>query len=243
LSTRRQVLAAVLLLASLTSVHLTGCSLVGFGIGAVVDNARVTRLESDRPHRVVRLTRGTPVTLVLTDSARVSGRLGSTRWVPDEESARRYADWHAALGDSEPMPAWNQEVTVDLGERWFEAGRFRGFAPGGIRLARAGKTREIAFERVAGLSDGHGNEFPLAVLGRHLQAGSLPVYWQVEVVATDGTTWVDYERIAFVELAVPKHGKVTGVAVGAAMDIAFIAAYSSMDHDLFGGCASTASVP
>jgi len=76
---RRVLHLAIAVLGALMSVHLSGCSLIGFGVGALVDSGRPQRLRQAAPTRLYTLTEGSRLTLVLSDSTRVSGRLGRAR--------------------------------------------------------------------------------------------------------------------------------------------------------------------
>ena len=65
--------AALVLVASALVASLTGCSLIGLGVGSAVDATRSREPLLLTPERAAYLPAGTPVTLVMADSSTIIG--------------------------------------------------------------------------------------------------------------------------------------------------------------------------
>jgi hypothetical protein len=97
LTSRPRQLAAIALVGALFAMLVTGCTVLGFGAGAIVDQLRPTRYDPHAPEWITETSLETPVVLVLRDSTRILGRY---QGVEPGESAGQ-----SASSDSSRIPA------------------------------------------------------------------------------------------------------------------------------------------
>jgi hypothetical protein len=79
---RLRQLGAVALVGAIFTLHVTGCTVLGFGAGAIVDSARPNRYDPHSPESVTEVSWHRSVVLVLLDSTQIRGRYAGVE--PDE---------------------------------------------------------------------------------------------------------------------------------------------------------------
>ena len=79
---RPRQFAAVAVVGAIFAILVPGCTVLGLGAGAVVDQARPTRYDPHPPERVTETSLKTPVVLVMLDSTQIAGRYMGVE--PDE---------------------------------------------------------------------------------------------------------------------------------------------------------------
>ena len=223
---RPLLLGAIAGLGAIFSIHLTGCSLAGLGVGAVVDQVRATRYDAKSTQYLYAISRHTPIELLLRDSSRVAGRFEGWSDVEDSTYAAQYESWRAAFAGAAWPPALGARIRVltRSGER--REGPFRGF---GFRSVSLGMRREATREFLFGELDS------LVVIGQTARsAESLSATWvsgqtpvrtrlrvghpghRIEQVAPDS--------VESVSVAAPKHGKIVGLLAGVTADALIVTA-------------------
>src|SRR3989442_4037250 len=115
---RRTAILAVL------ALSLAGCSLIGLGIGALVDSHR-SKPRSVEGWDLERIRKGARIRLLLRDGSTVSGRFRGVETVA-EEYAARYAAWRGAREAADTMPALGDRVTVGGHSGATDSGSFIG---------------------------------------------------------------------------------------------------------------------
>ena len=100
---RARQLAAIGLMGTIFVLLAAGCTVLGFGAGAVVDQIRTTRYDPRSPDLVTGISLRTPVVLEMRDSTRIVGRYLGVE--PDET-----ADRGAPPGPE--MDAGSQKVAI-----------------------------------------------------------------------------------------------------------------------------------
>ena len=224
---RRLLHLWIALVALLSGLDLSGCSVIGLVVGAAIDNG-ARHYVSQEPRRAPAIPVGAQIILLLTDSTRVSGRLEGSRRMPDEAYAPRYSAWREALPESERLPAFGEQIRLDVMDELPKAGLFRGFTYGRLRFESRGKSREVAIGRITRLRGAGDRVYPLEVMERYDRSERLPIFWQLRVETKSGGDWVDCERIAQLEVAVvPNNAKKYGFLIGALVDVAVIVAVLS----------------
>jgi hypothetical protein len=229
----RSVHSWLILAALLGGTVLSGCSLVGLGVGAITDS-REPRYSPRDLRQAPAIPLHAQVSLVLADSTRVVGRLEASRRAPDDEYAKRYAAWREALPDSVWLPAIGEPITLDLLDHSVKAGRFHGLTYRALRYQDPkGRTRELALDRIARLRGEGEREYPVEVIHHHEREGTLPIFWQLQIRSRSGKAWVDCERIATIEMEPARHGKRNLSLIGVGLDLTaftlFLSAVAGMD--------------
>ena len=150
---------------------LSGCTVIGGGLGSVVDSAR------SNPTRcaVAHVGRGVRIQLHMRDQSLVRARL----WGLIEPDTARYAALHAEWSQSETsadvLPEPGERVVVGTGSREF-AGTFHGLSPAGVRLfeERGVRLRVFRYAEFETLTDARGRSLTSPFLQQLVADGSVP---------------------------------------------------------------------
>lgn len=234
---RHLLLTCVVCVVLLSVFLLTGCTAIGLAVGGHSDRAadrrRAARYETANRDRLSELSLGTPVTLVLDDSTRVSGRYWGGRSAPDSTYEKRYGVWRNSFPDSLRPPALGEEITLHLHER-LRTGIFRGFNYGHLLLEAGGDTIAVTLDDIVQLTDIASRPSPLKVFSEEVVAGRFPAvprnpsFAQFEIRAAGVSRMVEFDRVAYVaysESDTGKHhrGRVMGFLLGFTVDLAVAA--------------------
>jgi len=245
---RLKLTLAALLLASVFTFHVTGCSLIGYGIGSVIDNSRATHYRTTPSRQFFAISPGTPVVLNLRDSTTVAGRYRGWRDLPDSIYAPHYEAWRQSLPAQAQPPRLTEGVILTDHHHRTYRGAFAGFGLYTVRLALGRRTiEEHAFDDLIELkTEGH-RKFALDSVVAGIESGRLPLRAELTIAAPEGTRHVDASTIATVTAPVPKNAKHVGLAVGILGDMLVVAAVTSFANSgpLFssGGCETGSVYP
>jgi hypothetical protein len=225
--------------ALLWSVHVTGCTVIGYGLGSAIDASRPIRMRDGSRGQLLALEPGARLRLRLADSTVVTGVYRGLTAELDSSYARRYEAWRESGTAPFRAPRLGERIGIDsqthaLTARPFK-GAFLGFGPGRVHVLPAGSRRPTfqAFSRLRQLEDSTGAKVSGKALAQALDR--LPI--QAIAIIWDGKTErrVDLldDRIAEVGVGLPHRGfRNAGLLVGVAGDATVIVLL---------GAASTAS--
>ncbi|MGH7740661.1 MAG: hypothetical protein ACRENS_01415 [Candidatus Eiseniibacteriota bacterium] len=82
MNVRPRPIAAIALVGAICALLVSGCTVLGFGTGAIVDQIQTTRYDPRPPELVRGTSLKTPVVLVMRDSTEIAGRYMGVE--PDE---------------------------------------------------------------------------------------------------------------------------------------------------------------
>jgi hypothetical protein len=218
------------------TVQLSGCSLIGLGIGAISDASKPDevsipgwKLETVKP--------GSEVTLILRDGERISGMYVGTAAVPTADYAARYAECRSRLQKGDLLPALNDSITIFLtnGERLKR--RFAGFDAQHLLVTWQGRPEpaRLALKAVRAIQDSQGHLLKAETVSELMASGQIPLTSQMVVQTSEGKTTLPLEQVQMVQVPAKKHGKLTGFLIGATVDAIVIAAAASSGPDISGG--------
>jgi small nuclear ribonucleoprotein (snRNP)-like protein len=192
-----------------------GCTFWGFVVGTHVDS----KGEKTRPlagWQIEKIGKGEKILVRLRDGREVAGEFQGT-----EASTADYAVRHAAAVERlrpVALPGIGESVTVKLTEGKFRSGSLVGFEPTRVLLESPNSKAPLAKVLVVSWAAGAVTGAQLLRLARD---GALPMLSRLVV----GAERVPIEQVALVEA--PRHhakGRVVGTLIGAAVDVALIAA-------------------
>jgi hypothetical protein len=215
--------SAILLVLALS---LAGCTLIGLGIGAVVDSHR-SKPRSVEGWDLQRIRKGARIRLLLRDGSAVAGRFRGVETIA-EEYAARYSAWRGAREAADTMPELGDRVTVGGRAGATDSGTFVGFDPSSlaVRLGDQTSIQERRYSDVMRFETERGGALSGTQLAALAGQGQLPLRSRLVV---DGIP-VALERVASIQ--VPAHsGKITGFVLGAAVDTILIFAVASAFGD------------
>ncbi len=226
---RLKLYLAVALLGGVFAIQITGCSLIGFGIGSLIDNARDTHYRSTSARQFFAISPGTPVVLNLRDSTTIAGRYRGWRDLPDSVYVPRYEAWRQSLPAEFQPPRLGEGVILTDQRHRTHRGDFVGFGLYTVRLKRGRWTIEDhPFDELIKARTDDRRTFALDSVAAGIESARLPLRAELTISAPDGTHHVDASTIATVTVPVPKNAKNVGLAVGVFADILVVAAVASM---------------
>jgi len=217
---------ALLLLGS-----LSGCSLVGLGLGSVIDsNNRVG------PAACLATTRaGRPVSVLLDDGRVVHGVFMGTEELPVDEYAVAYEAWRRSSASHSRMPMLGDSIVCVWtmwdssgvrSKRFTLGGRFRGLGYEFIALGIAGEAAllGIPLAEIESVADSAGSRASwVSDVCQGVHRGEFPLLTIFEVQVEDRVERVRLDQVSSVSRTAPRTGKFVGLSLGLLIDGAIIA--------------------
>ena len=231
---RLKLYLAVALLGGTFAIQITGCSLIGFGIGSLIDNARPTRYQTNSTRQFFAVRPGTRVVLNLRDSTTIAGRYRGWRDLPDSVYVPRYEAWRQSLPEGFQPPRLGEGVILTDRRHRTYRGDFAGFGLYTVRIKRGRWTiqerafGEPTFDDLTKVQTDDHRTFALDSVAAGIETGHLPLRAELTIAAPNGAHHVDASTIATVTVPLPKNAKNVGLAVGVFADILVVAAVGSM---------------
>jgi len=214
-------------LGMLFSVQNTGCSLIGLGVGAIVDsNQQDRRLVGTG--EVFRVTPGTLLQLSMRDGSTIRGRYLGTGPASREEWEKRYAAVRATVLPEGPLPAPGDSIKVRLGRLRSLLGTFRSFGFESLELLPLGASEpvDVALGDVDQIVTGPGptpRTLASESIVRALSDGHLPCLTAVLIETATDTARVAMDRIAMLSVPNARHAARDGFVIGLVADVMVVA--------------------
>jgi hypothetical protein len=211
---------------------LTGCSLIGLGVGASIDKDNAGKRKPIEPSEVVAVGPGTPVDVFLRDGGQLSGKFMGLVPVPPEQYADSFARSREANGSEHP-PLLGSTVTVAVKSGKQKQGELLGFGLKSLVIRETGAEQPTAVElsRIVRVSDSAGDDVDGRALQRLVTEGKIPLLSAMAVDTASGRTQIPLDLVARIDVPRKSHGKMTGFLVGAAIDaVLVIAAVNSLKN-------------
>ncbi|MBX2989739.1 MAG: hypothetical protein KF749_01080 [Bacteroidetes bacterium] len=211
-------------------MFLSGCSLIGFGIGAAIDGGKPDK-ETVLPESSPGLAVGQPVRITRVDSTSVEGMYEGVTNLDSVKYAERYGGFTATAGGESAFPKLGE--TLDLYTVSGKLGgeyRFRGFGFGTLQVAvitdDGNSLAQLTFSQLVRVTDRQGDEFDLSRFARLSDEGRLPRNVALALTTGIGGMQVPFDDVARIEVNNSKNAKWIGGGIGLALDIAYLVAAS-----------------
>ena len=228
---RKAVLPSVLPLYLLAAcLGCTGCTVIGAGAGALVDEAAKKHVDGED---AAMLRLGQRMSVMLKDGRRLKGRLEAFEMTPLDQYAVEYEQVKQQRPLNLELPALGADVRIEGShERW--AGQFIAFERTSVRVQPRGRAVEqsIPFDRIAYLQVADGIQLTREQLVRLAAYGSVPVLCQGLRVRTKGASesiLLDFDEIAGVSYST-HNGLMFGATLGVVGDILLISSLEELDE-------------
>ncbi len=200
-----------------------GCSLIGFGVGAISDAGKKEGESVSGVAELRTLARGTSVTLITQSGSKVEGDFLGMEELNRRDYDRLYLAAMETLGVGGSLPRPGDSISFNHYDKpgGRVRGLFRGVDPGTVVLWQA--TSRYSFGGMRGLEGDSARQLDLPALRAFADEGRLPyVTTGVRIQRGNETVSVPVEDIAWIERSSGGSGKLTGFMVGAAVDVAVL---------------------
>jgi hypothetical protein len=211
--------------AALLAMVVSGCTVIGFGIGAAVDHHHA------RPRHATwqdteTIPRGSAVHVTLTSDSIVQGEFTGLRTLPEKSYVSIYDSVRAILSERCALPKLGDTVTV-VPKGWHSYwALFYGFGALTVDLRQPEQKTPsyMSFHAVTELQDIQGRPYDMTCLRTLMAARALPTGQRFEVLSDQQSTSVPLEHIRDI-FALPRrsHYWVLGGVMGLAVDAAVVA--------------------
>ncbi len=231
------------------SLAFPGCSLIGFGIGAAADQG-IPGAPLMIPGQLDSLTAGEKLRIIRKDLTEINGTYEARGQVRDtvysmSEYPHAFEQWRLEPHrDITWMPAFGESVRVAVrtpqGEKMY-GGSFAGFDPGVIRIFSHPQEQlvGIKLDCVRGVFDSLGRTLVTGETLVNTVGGGVPFATSLTLKpgiilrSKSGLSAVSIDDITAVNRLEPGNGKWTGLAIGAALDVAVIILAAASWHLTF----------
>lgn len=145
-------------LAAVVMCQLSGCSLIGLGIGAKSDASKPDQVTiSGEKLKAIKL--GTPINVILKSGNKLSGKYSGLARVSQEEYAKSYAKCREQNREEIMLPALNESVTIVTVTRKQYECEFLGFdhATMWIRLREKTISQKMPLKMIRNIMDSNEN--------------------------------------------------------------------------------------
>ena len=246
-------LALVIAPAALFTVHVSSCSLIGLGTGAVVDSQR-----KDKSSRaILKIHEGSSLTLLLKDGRSLHGHFDGRRDMDAEAYARLWKAWRDTSRAVVTLPSPGDSVRLMLKDGSIRSGWLAAYQIDGIEVASAGGTRLAAIDSVHQLADRSGQTFSQEFLSDVTRGAKVPLGTLIRLRMPHGASSrrivepvgelapadneileIPLHAVELVNGPAPTGGKIIGLVVGLTVDVIIVAAAASYDSDCGGSTIS-----
>lgn len=201
----------------------TGCfTLMGAGIGGAVDANKPDRFLESPGWQVDNLKLGTPITLSLQDSSRLSGKFAGVEQQSAEVYAQHYAAWQAQPAGA-ALPTFGDSITMIRSSGKKSVYGFQGFdyreGQPRILAQRSGRPglETVELKKENQMVDSRGTALTVDEINRRFLKGQLPLRSAIMLIQQD-TTRVAIDRVVSITRPFRKQGARTGAKIGGTID-------------------------
>lgn len=240
---------AVLALFVVIALATNGCSVIGFGIGAISDSTKPDSLtvpgwevQTVKPGREIKLT--------LRNGEQLTGKFAGVDPVPQEQYAERYANFRDQRKEEVPLPALGEKINITLNSGLQGERELLGFdyqyvsvkAKGekvpshvspqcAISVRQPGDTTsgKVLVPDIDRIVDNEGNVVEGPTLEMLASEGQVPFLSTVAIHDLSGRRQIAMEEVERIELKNRKHDKWKCAAIGAVFDVLLLIAAINFD--------------
>jgi hypothetical protein len=215
----------LLLTAALLGMSVSGCTVIGLGIGLAVDhrNGREHRVSCDSLKSV---PRGRVVEVTLTYGDTLRGTFTGTGARPEDSYRPAYDTARALLGGDTALPAIGETLTVTTPRGWNLSGLFCALDAGALAIHRLEDDSTVCLPAfsVSQIRNRDGHGYDPALIRDLVSSGSLPSALELVVESGGKTRGIPLEHIRQI-YAPPRrtHYWILGGVVGLVVDVTLAA--------------------
>lgn len=237
--------AALVALCLVCTVHLSGCSLIGFGIGSAID-AKNTHMIVP-PGNAVTVAPGAVLAVELDDGTTARGKYDGVERQKASEYAPRFTSWREGVVSGFWVPAIGDSVVLETRAGQKLPARFLGFSYRAIDVETAGDPtpHPLPFETLSRVTAATGEFAQADTLAARDAEGKLPVCTLLRLRRSREVRTVPLDAVRTVQLeghGAARKGLLIGLGLDAAavvLVVAIAAAVAGTEAALIDGCSSS----
>jgi len=218
-----RLLFAAAVIVSVTS--LSGCSLVLFFGGMAMDAGAADKQVSLEDLALANT--GETIEVYLKDGKIRTGVYCGTRRDRPDAYGERYERWRRSASDPASIPPLGEELVIMKASETQSGvtGRLLGLDPRTILILRSSGTDTINvwMPALMYVFDTTGHKINLERIRGEMKMGAAPLMSNLSLVEEGKTNTIPLEEVNHIQLSPPRMNKWKGLAIGAAVDAAFIA--------------------
>jgi hypothetical protein len=219
------IIIFVLCLSSL--ILFKACSLIGLGIGSIIDASSVKETKNIDAWKVKELKRGTRVIAVFKDGREMEGKFLGVKQASFEEYAQRYQKFRNNFPENLYLPDIGDTITLittrDVRyDVTFVAFEYEAIL---IRMTDAEKSTLAHLRLFKSIDNRKGNVLAVDTLKSLFSQNKIPLLSFMEIEDINGKYQIGLEEIQYISFTTSKNsGKITGFIIGLTIDCVLIAA-------------------
>ena len=220
----RNLFGLALILAIVLLFQISGCSIIGAGLGAIEDGSKPDTLFI-QDWKIKGVEPGSKINIVLNDGNLVSGKYIGLEKVTAEEYAESYARSREQNMKEVILPELGDSITVidTLRRQW--VCEFSGFDYHNFMSVREkGQTGPsmAGLNLIGKILDRDGNFIEVDKIRNLMTEGKLPLLSAIVVQGEVGRIQVSMDKVRQIKVRVDKHNALNGFLIGAVVDLLLI---------------------
>lgn len=231
--TSKTISKLALLIFAVATLALTGCSLIGLGVGAQIDASKPD--QTTLPGwEVVTIKPGTAINVILKDGSWLSGKYSGLDRIPAEQYAAIYFQAREQKLEGILLPALGDSIDIGKSvvglfkdsEKNLE-GTFEGFEHDRILIKLKERTglSDVPLSLVTKIASDRSHIISGETIKRLIREGKIPVLSAIVVESDAGKTLVAMDNVSQIEIPVKKRVASEGFITGAIIDAAILYTY------------------
>lgn len=221
-----------LILSSFLLSIFNGCFLLGHSIGSSLDEP-IIRNFNVSSNEINRFEPDTPLILYLNNGDTLNGLFVKLDSISNKEYSKNYNKFLVENSDNLWFPSLNDTIGINSANKLGFI--FKGFDFGSIKIKSlvSNITRNRYLENILYISNKNNNKLDTEKIKQYMKNGNLPLFSNLVIKNDIDISTISSSQIIGGELLTSNSGRVTGLLIGAAVDVlAFILLREMMSNVL-----------
>lgn len=203
-----------LVAATLMLIQMNGCSIVGFGIGSIID-AKKADTGTISPEEVKVIQPGSKIVITLRDGTEIGGRYRGIEELSPQAYGRRYTKRREEWGSEIYLPAIGDTITIITESGRQCVGEFLGFDHkiACVKLLDRSGSTSTNLNIIETIEDDRGNVVSGLRLKQFVFDGKIPFQSAIAIDATWTKTLIALDEVHQIQIPVKKRGGELGGCV------------------------------
>lgn len=232
---------SALLLAVFSLSLLNGCSLVGLGIGSVIDSQNSQRVTTVSKSKLEGVRRGSQFIVTLDNGDTLRGTYCGSERISQEKYSKLYAEIRERKPEGILLPELGENTTITDEQGMESKYEFLGFGYKEVfvKSGRKSEPSKVSLETVYKLSDSNRNVIKGKTIRKLISENTIPISSAISTIYLGGrmtdnrlsptslketvdTVRVEMDKVFEIQGKLKTNRKLTWLLVGAGFDVAMI---------------------